>query len=299
MLCLCLAVSLSRVHLSYCLRILFLCKTQSLELFLLWLTYRWPLQPLLYYFRPRWVDAERKRAIAKGNRGSNGEVEQGSFVPEFMCPARHGARESQSLHVSRLCHILCIWIHKVTLCLYSAAICYLSAAMSCHRLPRTSRISHLFESVLTFSFTRRLSCQRSNEHKFSAMRSVASAWEKKRKIINSPQKRSDSLFFGWQVGFPKKHPFIVVVAITWRRDNSLRGISLRFWDARNIRTCFVQILIVWQGPDQCHILSKAYKNVFVCLVLDSSLQTIHHKSCIWLQAWSPFKSKLVVFLCFK
>lgn len=118
---------------------------------------------------------------------------------------------------------------------------------------------------------------------------------KKKIIINSPQKRSDSLFFfWWQVGFPEKRPLIVVVAITWT-DGRSRRISLSFCDARNIITCFVQLLIVWQGLDQCHILSKSYKKKNACLVLDMNLQTIHHKPRFWLQAWSPFRYKLVVF----
>lgn len=83
-----------------------------------------------------------------------------------------------------------------------------------------------------------------------------------------------AFFFWWQVGFPEKRPFIVVVAITWI-DKSLKSISLRFRDARNIITCFVRLLIVWQGRDRCHILSKAYKKLLClsCFRLESSNRT--------------------------
>lgn len=65
------------VHMSSCLLIPFLCETQSFWLFLLWLTYRWPLQLSLYYFWPRWEDTEIKRVIAKGSnqlRGGTGQL---------------------------------------------------------------------------------------------------------------------------------------------------------------------------------------------------------------------------------
>lgn len=42
-----------------------------------WLTYRWPLQPSLYYFWPQWADTEGKRAIAQGRkqpRGGTGQL---------------------------------------------------------------------------------------------------------------------------------------------------------------------------------------------------------------------------------
>lgn len=120
------------------------------------------------------------------------------------------------------------------------------------------------------------------------------------KIINSPQKRSDSLFFfWWQVGFPEKRPFIVVVAITWT-DKSSRGISLRFRDAKEHRYLFCSASDCMTGSwSVSHIEQGLQKNFFACLVSDSNLQTVHHKSCFWLQAWNPFKYKLVVFWYFK
>lgn len=159
------------VHMSYCLLIPFLCKTPSLWLFLLWLTYRWPLQPLLYYFWPRWADTERKRAIARGSK----QLSRGTGQ---LCSWVHASSSARSSGITALPRKPSL-SYSVRLNSQSDFVfvlgCYLSTAMSCHRLPHTSCISHLFENVLTFSFTRSLSCQRSNEHKFSAMRNVASA----------------------------------------------------------------------------------------------------------------------------
>lgn len=160
------------VHMSYRLNTVPLQKPRVFGFFFLpWLTYRWPLQPLLYYFWPYRADTERKRAIARGRKQPRGGIGQlCSWVHVSSSAWRSGITE-----LPRESSLTCSARLNSQSDFVFVRVCYLSAAMSCHRLPHTSCISHLFESVLTFSFTRSLSCQRSNVHEFSAMRSVASA----------------------------------------------------------------------------------------------------------------------------
>lgn len=147
---------------------------ESLAFFLLWLTYRWPLQPLLYYFWPRWADTERKRAIAKGRKQLRGGTGQLCSWVHVSSSARSSGitelpREPSLTYSARLNSQKWLCVCTRLLSAIWALPCPVTGFLTHHASATSLRMSLLFPLLAASAVSTQ------NEHKLSAMRSVASA----------------------------------------------------------------------------------------------------------------------------